>query len=270
MKLGGMIIHWSVMKSIIAMIAITMCTATIVESQAKKKKAPVRSRTTNNEAAPATLTKPRIIGSNVIIITKNGDRIVGEVVDLTAYSLKLKADNLESTLALDTIASLSFTGTAAPSLRTDQPIGPVRPEFARDAETALGFFQTLASNLKPGLDYTEYGRQLLELRRAGERFITKYSSTDNPAEAKAVALAAGALNDYSWARTIWTLKFGRSSDGTITETDSPVIADALALYPDLRETAANGNRLSVDKLVAGIWRKATEKQERARSLSSAR
>jgi hypothetical protein len=258
------------MKSLIAMIAITMLAATTVEAQAKKKKAPVRSRATNNDAAPATITKPRIIGANVIIITKNGERITGEVVDLSAYSVKLKVDNLESTVALDTIASLSFTGAAAPSSRADQAIGPVRPEFARDAETTLGFFQSLSSNLKPGLDYTEYGRQLLELRRSSERFITRYSSTDNPAEAKAVALTAGALNDYTWARTIWTLKFGRSSDGTIAESDSPVIADTLALYPDLREIAAAANRLSVDKLVAGIWRKASDKQERARSLISAR
>jgi len=258
------------MKSLIAIIAITMFAATTVEAQAKKKKPPARSRTTNSEAAPAPLTKPRIIGSNVIIVTKNGDRITGEVVDLSAYSVKLKVDSLESTIALDTIASLSFTGAAAPNSRADQPIGPVRPEFARDAETALGFFQTLSSNLKPGLDYTEYGRQLLELRRSTERFITKYSATDNPAEAKAVALTAGALNDYTWSRTIWTLKFGRSSDGTISESDSPVIADTLAIYPDLREAAGTGNKYSVDKLVAGIWRKASEKQERARSLISAR
>jgi len=258
------------MKTIIAVIAITMCTTTIVEGQAKRKKAPVRSRTTNNQPDPATLTKPRIIGSTVIIITKNGERITGEVLDLTAYSLKIKADSLESTIALDTIASLSFNGAAAPGTRTDQPTTPVRPDFARDAETALGFFQTLSANLKPGLDYTEYGRQLIELRRAGERFITRYSSTDNPAEARAVSLIAGALNDYSWARTIWTLKFGRSSDGTISESDSPVISDTVALYPDLRETAATGNKLSVDKLVAGIWRKATEKQDRARALIGAR
>jgi hypothetical protein len=264
------LIHWSLMKPLIAMIAILMCTATTVEAQAKKKKAPVRSRTSNNQPDPTTLTKPRIIGSNVIIITKNGERITGEVLDLTAYSVKIKTDNLESTIALDTIASLSFNGAAAPSTRTEQTSTPVRPDFARDAETALGFFQTLSANLKPGLDYTEYGRQLLELRRAGERFITRYSSTDNPAEARAVSLIAGALNDYSWARAIWTLKFGKSSDGTIAEADSPVIADAVALYPDLRETAATGNKLSVDKLVAGIWRKALEKQARARSLITTR
>ena len=246
---------------------IALCTVTTAGAQAKKKKAP-RSRSTNNQPPAETLTKPRIIGSNILIVTKNGDRIAGEVLDLTAYSIKLKADNLESTIALDTIASLSFNDAAAPSARTDQPIGRVRPDFAKDADGALGFLQTLASNLKPGLDYTEYGRQLIEVRRAGERFITRYSSTDNPAEARTLSLTAGAMNDYSWARTIWTLKFGRTGDGTIAETDSPVIGDALAVYPDLRESSASGNRLSVDKLVAGLWRKASEKQERAKSLIS--
>jgi hypothetical protein len=257
------------MKSIIVLIVMALCTVTTA-AQAKKKKAPPRSRVTNNQPAAETLTKPRIIGSNILIITKNGARITGEVLDLTAYSVKLKADNLESTIALDTIASLSFNDAAAPSARTDQPMGPVRPDFARDADVALGFLQTLVSNLKQGLDYTEYGRQLIEVRRAGERFIARYSSTDNPAEARTLSLTAGAMNDYSWARTIWTLKFGRTGDGTIAETDSPVIGDALAVYPDLRESSASGNRLSVDKLVAGLWRKASEKLERAKSLISAR
>jgi hypothetical protein len=126
----------------------------------------------------------------------------------------------------------------------------------------------MASSLRPGVDYTEYGRQLIELRRAGERLISKYSSTDNAAEARVVSLVAGALTDYTWARTIWTLKFGRSSDGTLAESDSPVVADAVAMYPDLRTLAAAGDRLSAEKLLSGIWRKASEKQDRARGLIS--
>ncbi|MEK6320516.1 MAG: hypothetical protein AABN33_02410 [Acidobacteriota bacterium] len=253
------------MKSIIAILIVSLCAGTAAEAQKRKKK-PSRSRATNSQPSAATVAKPRIIGSTVSIVTKNGDRITGELLDLTAYSIRFRANNLESTLALDTIASLSFGGAPAPGARADQPVGPVRADFARDADAALGFFHTLASNLKPGIDYTEYGRQLSELRRAGERFVTKYSSTDNPAEARVVSLMAGALTDYSWARVIWTLKFGRSSDGTIGETDAPVVTDALALYPDLRASAAAGNRLSAEKLLVGIWRKASEKQDRARTL----
>ena len=254
------------MRSLIALIVISLCAGTAVEAQ-KRKKPPPRPRS-GGAQPPVPTTKPRIIGSTVVVITKNGDRITGEVLDLTAYSVRLRADNLESTIALDTIASLSFGGAAAPSARVDQPVGPVRADFARDAEATLGFFQTMASSLKPGVDYTEYGRQLSELRRAGERLIGKYSSTDNPAEARVVSLIAGALTDYTWSRTIWTLKFGRSSDGTVAEADSPVVADAITLYPDLRDLAASGNRLSVEKLLSGIWRKASEKQDRARTLIS--
>jgi len=253
------------MRSLIALIVISLCAGTAAEAQKQKqkKKTPSRSQTASRQPPAATPTRPRIIGSTVVIITKNGDRITGEVLDL-----RLRADNLESTIALDTIASLAFGGAATPSTGVDQPVGPVRADFARDAEAALGFFQTLASSLKPGVDYTEYGRQLSELRRAGERFVTKYSSTDNPAEARVVSLIAGTMTDYTWARTIWTLKFGRSSDGTIAETDAPVVADTLVLYPDLRALAAAGNRLSVEKLLAGIWRKAAEKQDRARMLTA--
>ncbi|PYT07128.1 MAG: hypothetical protein DMF60_07700 [Acidobacteria bacterium] len=256
--------RWS-MKAIIAILILCLCAGTAAEAQKRKKK-PARSRVTNSPPAPPPATKPRILGSTVSIVTRNGDRITGELLDLTAYSVRFRADNLESTIALDTIASLSFSGAAPPGARAEEPAGPVRADFAKDADVALGFFQTLASNLKPGIDYTDYGRQLSELRRASERFVVKYSSTDNPSEARVVSLIAGALTDYSWARIIWPLKFGRSSDGTIAETDAQVVIDTLALYPDLRVSAAAGNRLSVEKLLAGVWRKALEKQARARVL----
>jgi hypothetical protein len=106
---------------------------------------------------------------------------------------------------------------------------------------------------------------LTELRRPAERFIDKNSISENQSEARVVALLAGALTDYNWARTIWTLKFGRSGDGSVFDTDSPAISDAVALYPDIRAAAASGNKFSVDRLVSGIWKKAEEKIERARS-----
>jgi hypothetical protein len=249
------------MKSIVAFVIVSLLVAAPAAAQ-KRKKAPARSHAASQ---PADASKPRMVGSTVVIITKNGDRITGELLDLTAYSVKIKADSLESSIALDTIASLSFSG-AAPSEQVGQAIGPVRADFSREANLPLGFFQTLASSLKPGVDYTEYGRQLSELRRSAERFVSKYSSTDNAGEARVVSLLAGALTDYSWARAVWTLKFGRSSDGTISDTESPAVIDTLALYPDLRAAAAAGNRLSVEKLIAGLWRKASEKTDLARKL----
>lgn len=253
------------MKPIVALLTLLCLTAVPASSQ-KRKKPAARPHTASQ---PSDSTKPRMIGSTVVIMTKSGDRITGELLDLTAYSVRIKADNLESSIALDTIASLSFSGSEAPNNeRSERPIGPVRPEFARDAELPLGFFQTLASSLKPGVDYTEYGRQLPELRRATERFLSKYSSTDNPAESRAVSLLAGALTDYTWARAVWTLKFGRSSDGTISENESLVVTDTLALYPDLRGPAAAGARLSAEKLIGGLWRKASEKTDLARKLIS--
>lgn len=255
------------MKSIIAL-AIIFLVAAPAAAQ-KHRKPASRSRRTTAQPSIGAINKPHLIGSTVVIITKNGDRITGEVLDLSAYSIRIRANNLESTIALDTVASLSFGGASAPAGRAEQAVAPVRADFGRDAETILGLFQTLASSLKPGVDYTDYGRQLTELRRAAERFITKFSATDNPAEARAVSLIAGALTDYSWARTIWTLKFGRSSDGTIAESDSQVVSDALALYPDLRTSAAAGARLSAERLIGGVWAKASEKTERARTLIAA-
>jgi hypothetical protein len=255
------------MKSLIVLVVVSLCAGSTAAAQ-KRKKPTSRARSTTSQPSSGAVNKPRIIGSTVVIITKNGDRIAGELLDLTAYSARIRANNLESTIALDTVASMSIGGAAPPTGRAEQT--PVRPEFARDAEAALGFFQSLAANLKPGVDYTEYGRQLTELRRAAERFITRYSATDNGTEARVVSLMAGALTDYTWVRSIWTLKFGRSSDGTIGEADSPTVTDTLALYPDLRAAAADGARLSAEKLIGGVWRKAAEKIDRARTLLAMR
>ena len=249
------------MKRILVLLILLLFT--VAPSSAQKRKKPAsRPRTISQ---PADASKPRVIGTTVVIITKNGDRITGELLDLSAYSARIRADNLESSIALDTIASISF-GAGASSERADQPAIPVRADFARDAEAPLNVFQTLVSSLKPGVDYTEYGRQLAELRRATERFASRYSSTDNPSEARVVSLLVGALTDCTWARTVWTLKFGRSGDGTIGDNESPVVIDTLTLYPDLRASAAVGNRLSAEKLIGGLWKKASEKADFAKKL----
>jgi hypothetical protein len=75
------------------------------------------------------------------------------------------------------------------------------------------------------------------------------------------------LIDYTWARAIWTLRLNRSGDTTAFDTDTPALADALALYPDLRTLAAVGNKFSVDKVVSNLWKKAAEKIDRARALT---
>jgi hypothetical protein len=236
-------------------------------AQKRKTQPPAaRPRATPRErAAQPSANAPRMIGSTVVITTKNDDRITGTLLDLSAYSVRVRADRLESTIALDTIASISFGTSQAAGQRAAQPAASVRPEFAREAEGAVSAFQSLASQLRSGADYTEYDRQLTGLRRTAERFIGKNSVGDNQAEARVVALLAGSLTDYTWARTIWTLKFGRSGDGSVYDTDSPAITDALALYPDLRAATASGNKFSVDKIVSGLWKKAEEKTERARA-----
>ncbi len=253
------------MKSLILTLIVVLSLVSGAGAQKKKKAAPKKKPAPQKSSPPNTST-PGIIGSTVFLETKNGDRISGELLDLNAYSIRLRSDQLESTIALDTIAQISFGDPVSVRPRVTQ--SPARPEFLRDSDLMLSQFNALASVLKSGSDYTEFGSQLSELRRAAERFITKYSSGDNPSEARVLSLMAGALTDYTWARTIWTLKFGRASDGTVNESDSPVLGDAVSLYPDVRAAAASGDKLSVDKLVGGLWRKAADKIDRARSLSA--
>src|SRR6266571_2926041 len=93
-------------------------------SAQKRKKPTRRSRSTAAKSAEADAAKPALIGSTVMVITKNGDRLTGQLLGLTAYSIRIKADNLESTIALDTIASLSFGGGPVSGERANQSISP--------------------------------------------------------------------------------------------------------------------------------------------------
>jgi hypothetical protein len=231
----------------------------------KKSRTPARSRSATARSEPAA-SGPRMVGTPVVIITKNDDRITGTLVDLTAYSIRIKADNLESTISLDRIASLSF-GEATTPARTTTASAAVGADFARSAAPLVGDFQSFADKLKQGTEISEYGRQLTELRRRGEQFINRFGGSDNASEARLLALLSAALTDYSWAQSIWKLRLNRSGDTTAYDTDAPALTDALALYPDLRAAAAVGNKYSVDKVVSGLWKKAADKTDRARLLA---
>ena len=244
----------------------------LVPADAAQKRKKVRPRTvTRKPAAVATpAVKPPaspLAGTAVVIVTKNTDRIVGTIIDLNAYSIRIRSEGLESVLALDTISSLTF-GSLGRDTTRETPAPATSADFARDMNSAVSAFESMIASAKAGADYTDYGHQLSELRPQAERFIARYGPSENAREARVVGLLAGALTDYSWARTIWTLKLGRQSDGTIAEGDSPIIGDLLVLYPDLRSSAANGNRLAADRLIAGLWKKALEKVDRVKAVGS--
>ncbi len=229
---------------------------------AQKKKPAGRKVSTNPaakrpEAAPVAKISP-VVGTTVYLITRNGDKLSGELLDLSAYSLRLKSGNLESTISLETLATISFD---ASKLTENKPAPPVSENFSTEAGVAFKAFQTMEAETKSGSDYTEYGKQLTELRRGTEKFIQRYSGSENVTEARTVSLLSGAMIDYMWARTIWTLKLG--GNGTVSESDNPVVADTLALYVNLRTVTAVGDRFSADKLIGNLWKKASEKIAKA-------
>jgi hypothetical protein len=254
-------------KKIIFILFLSLWVSAIAEAQKNTRprpatKKPIVTKKPSVKASPATAatTTAPVIGSAVNIITKGGDKLSGQLLDMSAYSVRIRSDNLESAIPMESITSISF-GAAKGSEPNEKPLSE---NFTREANVTLIAFQTMTNETKTGSDYTDYGRQLAELRRTTDRFIQKYSTSANPTETRCVSLFSGAITDYTWARTIWTLKLG--SDGFVSESEAPVIADTLTLYPDLRTATANGNRFSADKLVGSLWKKASEKAERARSL----
>jgi len=249
-----------------AIILITLLMGAAAAGAQRKKPRARRSAPTKAAHTEPIGNTPRMVGSPVVIITKNDDRIAGTLVDLTAYSIRIKADNLESTISLDRIASLSF-GDGAGASRPSPTSAPLSGDFARGAGPVLNAFQNIANQLRQGTEFNEYGRLLTDLRRTGEQFISRYGASENAGESRVVALLSSALTDYTWARTIWTLRLNRSGDTTAFDTDTPALTDALTLYPDLRAAAAVGNKFSVDKVVSGLWKKAADKTDRARALA---
>ena len=255
------------MKRSLTLLILGLLLVPVAAAQKKKK---VRPRTVARK--PAATATPAVkaaasplAGTAVVIVTKNTDRIVGTILDLNSYSIRIKSEGLESVLALDTISSLTF-GSQVRDTTREPPAPAASADFARDMNSAVSAFDSMIASAKAGADYTDYGRQLSELRPQAERFIARYSASENAREARVVGLLAGALTDYSWARTLWTLKLGRQSDGTLAEGDSSIIGDLLVLYPDLRASAANGNRFAADRLIAGLWKKALEKIDRVRGV----
>jgi hypothetical protein len=251
-------------KKIIFILVLSLSMGAIAEAQKGKRprSATKKPAVKSAKSAPVTSATPTapVIGSVVNILTKGGDKLTGQLLDMSAYSVRIRSDNLDSAIPMESIISISF-GVAK---SVDSNEKPGSENFTRDANVTLSAFQTMTNETKTGSDYTDYGRQLSELRRTTDRFIQKYSTSGNTTEVRIVSLFSGAITDYTWARTVWTLKLG--SDGFLSESEAPVIADTLTLYPDLRTATANGNRFNADKLVGSLWKKAAEKAERARSL----
>lgn len=234
-----------------------------------KRGAKVAAKRSSKPAAPATAAAPEIppiVGSQIVLLTRDGKRVTGQVVDITALAIQVKSDAGTSAVPLASVTSMSF-GADSASTPNQSPHAARHPNFTREVQSMLSSFQEMEKAIEAGPDYTDYGRELTELRRMGERFLNKYAGSEDDTEARSAALLAAAITDFTWARTIWTLKLGRSGTVTVSASDSPVVADALDLYPDLRPPAGTSG-VPADKLIGGLWKKAVENVDRANKLVS--
>jgi len=257
------------MKSILMFVTLSLCLTTLAGAQRRKgsssrSQASSKKPSAKKPAADAPAT-PTIAGSSVTIVTKDGTKITGEVVDMSVSAVRVKAADQESSLPMTAVSSLSF-GQASTGEDAHPTGSSGHPDFQKDAGTVMSGFHAMLGQAKTAPDYTEYGGALVELRRRAELFIGKYGNTEDPVEARVVAGIASAVTDYTWARAIWALKLGHAGDVTVNRSDSPAVADTVGLYPEVRSAAASGDRFSVEKLIVGLWTQAGNKVERLRSL----
>lgn len=254
------------MKIVIHFLLLVIVFAPTADAQRRQSKPrqPSKQRPANTRQPVSPM-----IGSAIQITTRNGGQITGTMAGLDAHNIRVRQNNIESAVALETVSSILFTPAPGQSQGQHQKSkgARVRPEFAQDAGEISTAFRLIAETTQSGADYTDYGRQLTELRRTVEKYVCKYAGSEDGTESRVAALTAGALVDYTWARVLWTLKLGYSATPIVTEADSPTIGDVLGLYPELRTTAASGSKLSVDKLVAGLWKEASAKADSLRAAT---
>src|ERR1051325_2010746 len=109
----------------------------------KNKKPPAKSPA---KAAPkatpsgAPTTAP-ILGSSVTILTKGGDKLTGDLVDLSAFSVRIRSNNLESAVPFESIAAISFGSVNSPESKTS--LQPASEIFARDLALTLTDFPAI-------------------------------------------------------------------------------------------------------------------------------
>jgi hypothetical protein len=243
------------MKHTIALVA-SLVFLTSISAGQKRKSARQTGSGTVGKSKPAPAIPP-VVGAQISIATKSGEQITGQVLEFNAYTVRVKQGDLESTVPLESVVSMRFGDAPAAASGPPQPSGH-GPDFARDSGSLMALFQSMDSATESGTEYSDYGTRLVELRRATERFVGKYAGSEDQIESRLAALFSAALDDYSWARTIWTLRLGQGPAATIAAADSPAVSDALELYPDLAKLGPR-NKLPADKLVAALWKQASVK-----------
>jgi len=253
----------AVMKRTIALTALILCLLTSVTASQKRK--PLRrTRSAPSRPRKAAAAPPAILGAQVMIATKTGEQITGQVLEVSPYGIRVKQDSLESTVPLESISLMRF-GDAPAAAAAPVPASGHSPDFGREVESVMALFQAMDSATQSGTEYSDYGRRLIELRRATERFVGKYAGSDDQTETKMAALYAATADDYSRARTIWTQRLGQGPGATLSVSDSPAVADAVELYPELGQLGSR-SKLPADKLVAGLWKQASLKIIRGRKI----
>jgi len=251
------------MKQTIALTVFVFCMASTTAGQRRTTKGASKSgnpQTHKTAPAPAP-----IIGAQVTVTTKAGEQIAGQVLEIGGYSVRVKQGDLESKVPLESIAVMRFGDAPEPAPAPAPAARGVGADFARDAQSVIASCQAMDAATQSGTEYSDYGRRLVDLRRGIERFVGKYAGSEDVTESRLAALFSAALDDYTWGRTIWTLRLGQGPGATLAASDSPAVEDALELYPDLAQLGPR-TKLPADKLVAGLWKQASLKVGRCRRI----
>src|SRR5215468_7381405 len=100
------------MKSILILLMFSLC-ATPAAAAQKRKRTPPRSKTMAKKSESDAAAAPTVAGSPVTVLTKDGNKVSGQVIALDASAIKVKSADQESSIPLTTVSSLSFGESAS-------------------------------------------------------------------------------------------------------------------------------------------------------------
>src|SRR5215510_3650073 len=131
------------MKQITALAILFLClVSTSVSQRRKSTHRPTQPAPAPHKAAPA---PPPIVGAPVSIATKNGEQIAGQVLEVSPYKVRVKQGELESTVPLESIASMVFGEAPPPVVAAPPPSAGHNPDFSSDATSLMALFQGMDS-----------------------------------------------------------------------------------------------------------------------------
>lgn len=184
----------------------------------------------------------------VTIHVTEGEPIKGLFVRADETSITVQSGVAESTIKLDKVASIVFEKDGA--VASPAPTPKVDKQPAQDAIKAL---RRLASATEVGVNYTDYGRVLIEVKAEVDGALPRIQNAELRSDINS------AMVEYAYASELWT--YFLRTKGIPTKSD---MGRALIERYNIPIKISFFTTLTRDVALPYVWRSAREYYEKAK------